>query len=175
MQGALNSIIDLLLYTLTPIHYFAFLISFFIWIFFLIITFAVRKKRILFIFFTLLSTLLFFTAPIISYFSVELKAKEREISDVEIKQLTFTDKVIVKGTLENRSNRSLKKCRIFSFAVPKNASFVNRTKNMINPRHYSQTSFDYDLKPSKSEKFYITLNKIKNRDEFDIYNFSFCK
>lgn len=175
MQEAIKSIVDLLIHTLSSIHYIAFFISFLIWIFILIITFLLRNKKIVSTIFTFISILFFLIGPVLSYFFVELQVKERNIGEIEIKQLTFADKAIVKGTLTNSSGQTLKKCRVASFALAKKQSLFNKTKEMLNKKHYAVTSLEHDLKPSESGKFYITINKIKESDEFNFYYLSSCE
>ena len=172
--GVLN-IVHAVVHTLSPVHYFAFFISFFAWVFLLIITYALRGNRILFMLLSLFATFTFFAGPFISYFFVESYVKRSQIVDLETKQLTFINKVAARGNLSNISNRTLKECRILSYAIPAQGNIIKRFKEFRSKGYYASVSLDQDLHPGEQATFYTTISGIEDYALFDIYHFTFCK
>ena len=148
--GVLN-IVHAVVHTLSPVHYFAFFISFFAWVFLLIITYALRGNRILFMLLSLFATFTFFAGPFISYFFVESYVKRSQIVDLETKQLTFINKVAARGNI------------------------IKRFKEFRSKGYYASVSLDQDLHPGEQATFYTTISGIEDYALFDIYHFTFCK
>ena len=172
--GVLN-IVNAIVHTLSPIHYFAFFIAFFAWVFLLIITYAMRGNRALFMILSLFATFTFFSGPFMSYFFVESYVKRSQIVDLDTKQLTFVNKVVAKGNLSNISGRTLKECRILSYALPKQGNIVKRIKEVKTKGYFTSVSLENEIPPGRSEPFYTTINGISDYALFDIYHFTFCK
>jgi hypothetical protein len=172
--GVLN-IIHAVVHTLSPVHYFAFFISFFAWVFVLIITYALRGNKVLFIILSLFATFTFFAGPFMSYFFVESYVKRSQIVDLETKQLRFVNKVVAKGNLANISGRTLHACRILSYALPKQENIIGRIKTVQTQGYFASVSLDDDLHPGETTPFYTTISGIEDYALFDIYHFTFCK
>ena len=172
--GVLN-IVHAVVHTLSPVHYFAFFIAFFAWVFVLIITYALRGNKILFIIFSLFAAFTFFAGPFMSYFFVESYVKRSQIVDLDTKQLTFVNKVVSKGNLSNISNRTLKECRILTYALPKQGNIISRLKELKTKAYYATVSLEKDLHPGEKQPFYTTISGIEDYALFDLFHFTFCK
>lgn len=172
--GVLN-IFNAVVHTLSPVHYFAFFIAFFAWVFILIVTYALRANRIVFILLSLFATFTFLTGPFISYFYVESYVKSSQIADLDTKQLTFVDKVVTRGNLTNTSRRILKECRILSYAVPAQENIVTGLKKSIAKGYYASVSIEKELRPGETAPFYTTISGITDYALFDLHHFTFCK
>ncbi len=172
--GVLN-IFNAVVHTLSPVHYFAFFISFFAWVFLLIITYALRGNRMLFMLLSLFATFTFLAGPFMSYFFVESYVKRSQIVDLETKQLRFVNKVVAKGNLANISGRTLKECRILSYAMAGNGDIISRFRNIQAKGHYASIRLEKDLHPGEKAPFYTTISGIEDYALFDIYHFTFCK
>jgi len=172
--GVLN-IVHAIVHTLSPIHYFAFFIAFFAWVFVLIVTYAMRGNRILFMILSLFATFTFFAGPFMSYFFVESYVKRSQIIGLDTKQLTFVNKVVARGDLSNISGRTLKECKILSYALPKQGNIIKRVKEMKSKGYYASVSLENEIRPGEKTPFYTTISGISDYALFDIYHFTFCK
>ncbi|MDQ1339679.1 MAG: hypothetical protein QG567_832 [Campylobacterota bacterium] len=175
MQEIYLEVINSALNSLNILNYLIFAAAFFILVFFIILAIITRKKAFLFGFFSFFSIFLLFFTPFISYFFTETYLKKRTVTTIETSQLTFINKVAIKAGFENNSNKILKECEVFTFAIEKNDNIVKKIKNIITPKNYTKTSLKASIKPSENEEFYITLNNISDKEAFEIYNLSFCK
>lgn len=164
-----------LVHTLSPVHYFAFFISFFAWVFVLLITYALRGNKILLMLLSFFATFTFFSGPFMSYFFVESYVKRSQIVDRDTRQLAFVDKVVVKGNLANISGRTLHECRILSYALPKAGNIFTRIKTVRAEGYFASVSIDHDLHPGDRAPFYTTISGIDDYALFDLYHFTFCK
>lgn len=168
-------VINSALNSLNILNHLVFAVAFFVLVFFIILAIITRKKAFLFSFFSFFSIFLLFFAPFIGYFFTEIYLKKRTVTTLETSQLAFVNKVVIKANLENNSNKTLKECEVFTFAIEKNDNLVKKIKNMAIPKHYTKTPLNRNIKPNKNEEFYITLNDISDKKAFEIHSFSFCK
>lgn len=85
----------------------------FFFLFFLILAILLRHKLALAITLVLLAFILLITAPIGGYIALHSFFYKHKISLTTVKDLEFTDALLIKGDLNNTSKQPFKECKLF--------------------------------------------------------------
>lgn len=145
MEQSLLALLHAILHSLSPVHYFSFFIAFIAWLLLVMITFALRKSKIVLGVLSLVTFVLFFIAPLISYGVVERVIKTSEIEDMRLKQLHYIDKVIIKGNLVNHSRRTLKECRLLTYGYASTGHLYADMQNLKKSLRFTSLSLGRPL------------------------------
>ena len=156
------TIIDFFLHSLSAVSYLTFFALFLIWILIVLLAIMVKKNKIASGVLFFVATILFFVGPFVSYYICEFYFKKTTFSNVQIKQLKYAKKVIIKGVVTNNSKIPLKECRLIAVAFNKYSGRKYLIKKLFKPDYQSYVLLKSPFKPNEKEEFYITLNGIKD-------------
>jgi hypothetical protein len=154
-------------------HYMIFAGVIVFWLLMVLLTILFRKKTILLAVLIALDIFLFFTSPLLAYMVTEKFVFQKEITNIQTKQLKFIDRTVVSATFKNNSIKPFKKCEILILAIKKNLKPIARLKYLQKPTIYSITSFDQEIK--KEAKLQTSVSQISNKNSFRFRYFAFCR
>jgi hypothetical protein len=158
---------DLLSYALTPHHYFAYLILFLAWITLFLLSYASRNIRILNIITPIFIIVFLFTSPYFLHQFIKDNILKISLLDTQTKQLGYSQKVALFGTIQNRSKHTYLKCRIDVYAISKKNNIIQNLREKILHTRSKIQHINSDLEKFSKETFYITIENIKNSEKFD--------
>jgi hypothetical protein len=151
-----------------------------IWIFlffFLLLIFSIliRDKKTTSIFAVLVAFLTITVMPVYSYFFVHDYLYGTETKINYLKQLEYTDSLIIKGDIKNIGEEKIEKCRIFAKVLPKIPSYMETFEFLYKLKPTVATQIDLenlDLNKNDSFEFKIKIENFKTSRELNISDIS---
>jgi ABC-type transport system involved in multi-copper enzyme maturation permease subunit len=101
------------LHTLSLYDYLLFGGIVFLFLFLLIVSILLRHKQTLAISLVLLAFITLLTSPVAGYIALHALLYKHSITLTTVKDLTFTEALLIKGDLNNTSNETFKECRLY--------------------------------------------------------------
>lgn len=139
-------------------------------LFFLILLLAIifRKKVGLSLFLILLSFVIIIAGPIFSYNYIHSTMFKAEISNLQIKELEFSEALVVKGTLTNFGTKDLKKCSIDLKAYKGAHNFLEELVYPLKPFKKMSILKQEQIDRNSSIKFKMILEPFTYSKEYNI-------
>jgi len=159
---------------LIPLDYVLFGSSFVLFIFFIIIGLLVRKKIGLSLLFILLSFSTLILGPTLGYIKLHEYLFKNSVKLTSQKKLTFTEALIVKGTLTNESKKNFKSCKITAsvYAVTSN-KYKNYLKKL---KPFKKMSIvEEGIAISQTRSFKIIVEPFTYSKDFNVSLGANCK
>ncbi len=138
-------------------------------LFFLILLLAIilRKKTGFSLLLVLLAFIIIISGPIVGYNYIHSTIFKTEINDLTIKELEFSEAVVIKGTLTNLGKQSFKKCTISSKAYKGATNFLEELVYPLKP-FQKMSILKKDINMSESVDFKMILEPFTYSKEYNI-------
>jgi hypothetical protein len=141
--------------------------SFGLFLLFIILAIVIRKKVTIAILLVLLGFGIFILGPTLGYIKMHEYLFKNSVSLTSQKKLSFSEAVVVKGTLTNESKFDFKSCKITASAykVTKNEykNYINKLKPFKN-----MSIVEYDIKKGKSIEFKIFIEPFTYSKDYNV-------
>ncbi len=148
--------------------------AFVLFILFIILGIALRRRIIIAIFFILLSFVILFGAPTVGYIKMHEYLFSNSLKVLNEKKLTFTKAVVINATITNESKRHFKSCKI-------TAKAHKVSKNKLKSILYSFKSFQKmsivvtDIQAGQVKEFKMFLEPFTYSKDYYISLGAKCK
>ncbi|MFA6188502.1 MAG: DUF2393 family protein [Sulfuricurvum sp.] len=145
------------LHTLNLYDYFLFGGIIFFFLFLLILSIILRHKRTLAISMVLLAFITLITAPIGGYIALHALLYKHTIKLITVKDLEFTEALLIKGDLNNTSQKTFQECNLY-IGVSKFSSIkpLNKLYTFI-PFRKQTITIAGPIAPKSSETFKLLI------------------
>ncbi|NWF66748.1 MAG: DUF2393 family protein [Campylobacterales bacterium] len=150
----------------------------FVFILFLTLIFIailLKRNTFLTLFFTILSFILLFTAPIGVPFCVDKYIKSPDINTTQIKELKFVDNLIIEGILINSGKVDYRKCRVVAKIYYKDKFIVKEYLNMLKPIYKRSINLENPIKRKEEVDFRMVIDNFKVSKEYEVYLKAECR
>ncbi len=163
MKAKITAFID----GLIPFDYLLFGSSFLLFIFLIILGIILRRKLFLAIVFILLAFSILLLGPTLGYVKLHEYLFKNSVTLTSQKKLTFSEAVIVKGTLTNESKKRFKECIITASAY---AVTSNKYKNYLKKlKPFQKMSIiEENIGVSESRDFKIIVEPFRYSKDYNI-------
>ena len=139
-------------------------------LFFLILLLAIiaRKKVGVSLFLVLIAFIIVIAGPIFGYKYIHATLFKAEISNLQIKELEFSEALVVKGTLTNLGSKNLQKCSINLKAYKGPHNFLEELVYPLKPFQKMSILKQEQIDRNTSIKFKMILEPFTYSKEYNI-------
>lgn len=121
-----------------------------------------------------LNILFLFIAPFGIKHFLDLRIRSNEVNLTTVKQLYYSDTLILRGVLANSSNIDFKQCKIKVSIYPKQKyEFLNILKR-LKPHHFCEINIEYPPKKGEYVDFEYIWDNFRLNDTHEIYTIGEC-
>jgi len=141
--------------------------AFVLFILFIVISILLRKKIGLALFFVLLSFSTLLVGPTYGYLKMHEYLFKNTVSLISLKNLSFTQAVVVKGKVTNTSKQNFQSCKITASAYKVTS---NKYKNYLNKlKPFKKMSIiEYDINIGETREFKVIVEPFTYKRDFNI-------
>ncbi len=159
---------------LIPYDYILFGSALALFVLFIVLAILLRKKITFALFLVLLAFATFLLGPTLGYVAMHKFLFKNHTELVSQKKLTFSQAVVVKGTITNDSNFDFKSCRITANAYKVTP---NKYKNYIYKlKPFKKMSiFEKDIRKGETREFKIIVEPFTYKRDYNISLGANCK
>jgi len=151
-----------------------------VWIFvffFLLLIFSIliRHRKTTSLFAVLIAFITITILPIYSYFFIHDHLYGTKTEITYLKQLEFTDSIIIEGDLQNIGEEKIEQCKIFAKVLPKLPSYLDSFDFIFNLKSSKSAQIDLEdlnLEKYQSMHFKIKIENFKTSRELNISDIS---
>jgi len=134
----------------------------------LLLAIVLRKKTATSLLLVVLALISIVAGPIIGYKYIHSILYKTEVSDLQIKQLEFTQALIIKGTLTNLGKENYRKCTISADAYEGASNFFEEFIHPFSPFQKVSIQKDEDLNISESIEFKLIMEPFTYSNEYNL-------
>ena len=131
-------------------------------------TLIAKKKPTLSIFLVLFSFMILIAGPIGVKIFLDNTIRKSVIKTIDIKQLNFSDSLIIKGELQNISKIDFQKCTIKASVIKYSNNLLKDTLNNLKPLRDKSITIDKQIKRDDFLPFKIVINNFKYKKDFNV-------
>ena len=146
-------------------------------LFFVMILLAIivaRKNALLSIVITLISLLLLFVGPFILKHYLDIYLRPSITKSTEIKKLTFSNTLIVKGHITNISKKTFFTCRVDIDVIKNSNSDIKNFLYKLKPLLKKTMFIDKPIEVNATEEFDVVFNNYTYKKDVNISMNSVC-
>ena len=152
---------------LIPLDYVLFGTSFILFILFIVIGLLLRKRLLFSLLFILLSFSTLILGPTLGFMKLHQYLFKNSVELTSQKRLTFTEAIVVKGTLTNESKKNFKSCKITASVY---AVTFNKYKNYLKKlKPFKKMSIiEENIAVSRTREFKIIVEPFTYSKDYNI-------
>lgn len=143
-------------------------------ILFVIFGIMLRRKVFLAVIFVLLGFSIFILGPTLGYIKMHEYLFKNTITLLSQKKLTFTQAVVVKGTLTNDTKRDFQSCKITASAYKVGSNELKNIVNKLKP-FANMSIIEYEVPANQSIEFKIIIEPFTYEKDYNISIGADCK
>lgn len=144
--------------------------------FILFVIFGIMLRRRVFfaVIFVLLGFSIFILGPTLGYIKMHEYLFKNTITLLSQKKLTFTQAVVVKGTLTNDTKRDFQSCKITASAYKVGSNELKNIVNKLKP-FANMSIIEYEVPANQSIEFKIIIEPFTYEKDYNISIGADCK
>ncbi|MDP1785346.1 MAG: DUF2393 family protein [Sulfuricurvum sp.] len=147
----------------------------FLFLFLLILSILFRHKQTLAISFVLLAFITLITAPIGGYIALHALLYKHTITLTTVKDLEFTEALIIKGDLNNTSKKTFRECTLYvGVSKVSSISFLNKLDPYF-PFRRQTLSLSGPISPKETQTFKLLIQPFKYPKRHSVTVFGQCR
>ncbi len=146
-----------------------------LFILFLILAILLRKRVGLSIFIILIAFIILLLAPTLGYIQLHNFLYKNEIKITKVKQLEFTNALLIEGELKNSSKMDFHTCKIKAGAYKVSGKKILDMIYPYRPFKHGYVKLDTIIKPKETKHFKLFIEPFRYKRDYNITIGASCR